>query len=121
VIVTRWGDRLLPEPQGRRVELSLKTLEGPAGTCLPRSGTDERFWSTTPGGTISQPPTPIQWGAQSAKRRSTPDVITSNEVRRLLTSAEAARANDGVVEWGNGIEASEKLFASKWKDVDFQK
>jgi integrase len=55
---------------------------------------------------------------QSAKRRSVPDVLTGNEVRKLLTALEPRERIMVLLDVATGLRQSE-LFALKWKDVDF--
>jgi integrase len=62
---------------------------------------------------------PIQWARQSAKRRSTPEVLTSNEVRQLLTVLKPRERMMVLLDVATGLRQSE-LFALKWKDVDFK-
>jgi integrase len=53
---------------------------------------------------------PIQWVRQSAKRRSPPDVLTSNEVRRLLAALEPRERIMVLLDVATGLRQSE-LFA----------
>jgi integrase len=62
---------------------------------------------------------PIQWVRQSAKRRRTPEVLTSNEVRRLLTALKPRERMMVLLDVATGLRQSE-LCALKWKDVAFK-
>jgi len=62
---------------------------------------------------------PIEWVRQSAKRRTAPDVLTSNEVQRLLANLRFRERTLVLLAVTTGLRRSE-LFALKWKDVDFQ-
>jgi integrase len=62
---------------------------------------------------------PIQWVRQSAKRRSAPDVLTSDEVRQLLSVLKPRERIMVLLDVVTGLRQSE-LFALKWKDVDFK-
>ena len=61
---------------------------------------------------------PIQWVRQSAKRRSSPDVLTSDGVRQLLAALEPRERIMVLLDVATRLRQSE-LFALKWKDVDF--
>ena len=62
---------------------------------------------------------PIQWVRQSAKRRSAPDVLTSDEVRQLLAALEPRERIMVLLDVATGLRQS-VLFALKWKYVDFK-
>jgi integrase len=64
-------------------------------------------------------PQPIQWVRQSAKRRTAPDILTSNEGQRLLANLRFRERTLVLLAVTTGLRRSE-LFALKWKDVDFQ-
>jgi len=61
---------------------------------------------------------PIQWVQQSAKRRTAPDILTTNEVQMLLASLLLRERTLVLLAVTTGLRRSE-LFALKWKDVDF--
>jgi integrase len=61
---------------------------------------------------------PIQFVRQSAKRRKSPDVLTPQEVRRLLGELQPRERLMVVLAMGTGLRQSE-LFTLKWKDIDF--
>jgi len=62
---------------------------------------------------------PIQWVRQSAKRRTAPDILTSNEVQRLLANLRFRERTLVLLAVTTGPRRSE-IFALKWKDLDFQ-
>jgi integrase len=62
---------------------------------------------------------PIQWVRQGGKRRTAPDILTSNEVRGLLANLRFRERTLVLLAVTTGLRRSE-IFALKWKDVDFQ-
>jgi integrase len=62
---------------------------------------------------------PIEWVRQSAKRRTAPDILTTNEVQGLLANLRFRERTLVLLAVTTGLRRSE-LFALKWKDVDFQ-
>ena len=107
-IVPRWGDRLLPNIKAVEVELWLKTLERATGTCCKIRNVMSVLFNHARRYDLYNR-NPIQWVRQSAKRRSTPDVLTSNEVRRLLTALKPRERMMVLLECGNGIEAKRTI------------
>jgi integrase len=86
-IVPRWGDYLLPNIKAVKVELGLKHLERAAGTCCKIRNVMSALFNHARRHDLYDR-NPIQWVRQSAKRRSAPDVLTSDEVRQLLAALE---------------------------------
>jgi len=60
---------------------------------------------------------PIEWVRQSAKRRTSPDVLTTTEVQSLLANLRFRERTLVLLAVTTGLRRSE-LFALKWKDVD---
>lgn len=83
----RWGDYLLANIKAVEVELWLKHLERAAGIrCKIRNVMSVLFNHARRYDLYDR--TQIQWVRQSAKRRSTPEVLTANEVGKLLAALE---------------------------------
>ena len=60
---------------------------------------------------------PIEWVRQSAKRRTAPDILTTNEVRNLLSNLLIGERTLVLLAVTTGLRRT-KIFALKWKDVD---
>ncbi len=116
-IVPRWGNYLLPHIKAIEVELWLKHLALAPGTrCKIRNVMSVLFNHARRYDLFDR--NPIQWVRQSAKRRSAPDVLTTNEVRHLLAALKPRERTLVLLDVATGLSQSE-LFALKWKDVDF--
>jgi len=63
---------------------------------------------------------PISMVRQSAKRRTIPEVLSVDEIKRLIAALNIRERTLVLVAAGTGLRQSE-LFALKWKDVDFVK
>jgi len=117
-IVPRWGNYLLPNVKAVEVELWLKRLERAAGTCCKIRNVMSVLFNHARRYDLYDR-NPIQWVRQSAKRRSVPDVLTGDEVRKLLAALKPREQIMVLLDVATGLRQSE-LFALKWKDVDFE-
>jgi len=62
---------------------------------------------------------PIEWVRQSAKRRTSPDILLTNEVQNLLSNLRFRERMLVLLAVTTGLRRSE-IFALKWKDIDLQ-
>jgi integrase len=108
-IVPRWADCLLPNIKAVEVELWLKHLERAAGTCCKIRNVMSVLFNHARRYDLYDR-NPIQCVRQSAKRRSTPEVLTSNEVRQLLTALKPRERMMVSLDVATGLRQSE-LFA----------
>jgi integrase len=60
---------------------------------------------------------PIEWVRQSAKRRTSPDILATTEVQNLLANLRFRERMLVLLAVTTGLRRSE-IFALKWKDVD---
>ena len=61
---------------------------------------------------------PISMVRQSAKRRTIPEILGVDEIKRLVTALNTRERTLVLLAAGTGLRMSE-LFALKWKDIDF--
>ena len=117
-IEPRWGCYALPDIRAVEVELWLKHLNLAPGTrCKIRNVMSLLFNHGRRYELCDR--NPIQWVRQSAKRRTAPDILTSNEAKTLLANLRFREHTLVLLAVTTGLRRSE-LFALKWKDVDFE-
>jgi integrase len=117
-IVPRWGRLHPPKHQSSRSGVWFEHLQRAAGTCCKIRNVMSVLFNHARRYDLYDR-NPIQWVRQSAKRRSAPDVPTSNEVRHLLAALEPRERIMVLLDVATGLRQSE-LFALKRKDVDFK-
>jgi integrase len=117
-IEPRWGRYALSDIRAVEVELWLKNLDRVPGTCCKVRNVVSLLFNHGRRHDLCDR-NPIQWVRQSAKRRTAPDILTSNEVQRLLVNLRFRERTLVLLAVTTGLRRSE-LFALKWKDVDFQ-
>ena len=117
-IEPRWGTYALSEIRAVEVELWLKNLDLAAGSrCKIRNVMSLLFNHGRRHDLCER--NPIEWVRQSAKRRTSPDILTTNEVQSLLANLRFRERTLVLLAVTTGLRRSE-IFGLKWKDVDFQ-
>ena len=117
-IEPRWGEYSLLEIRAVEVESWLKSLNRAPGTrCKIRNVMSLLFNHGRRHDLCDR--NPIECVRQSAKRRTAPDILTTNEVQGLLANLRFRERTLVLLAVTTGLRRSE-LFALKWKDVDFQ-
>lgn len=115
-IEPRWGSYPLSEIRSVEVELWLKNLNlAPGSRCKIRNVMSLLFNHGRRHDLCER--NPIEWVRQSAKRRTSPDVLTTNEVQSLLANLRFRERTLVLLAVTTGLRRSE-IFALKWKDVD---
>jgi integrase len=115
-IEPRWGAYALSDIRSVEVELWLKNLAlAPGSRCKIRNVMSLLFNHGRRHELCER--NPIEWVRQSAKRRTSPDILTTNEVRNLLANLRFRERTLVLLAVTTGLRRSE-IFALKWKDVD---
>lgn len=113
-IEPRWGSYALWSIRPVKVELWLKNVAlAPGSRCKIRnlmSNHGRRYDLCERN--------PIEWVRQSGKRRSFPDILSTNEVQSLVANLRFRERTLVLLAVTKGLRRSE-IFALKWKDVDF--
>ena len=114
----RWGSYTLSDIRAVEVELWLKNLAlAPGSRCKIRNVMSLLFNHGRRHDLCER--NPIEWVRQSAKRRTSPDILLTNEVQSLLASLRFRERTLVLLAVTTGLRRSE-IFGLKWKDVDFQ-
>jgi integrase len=117
-IEPRWGSYTLSDIRSVEVELWLKNLDlAPGSRCKIRNLMSLLFNHGRRHDLCER--NPIEWVRQSAKRRTSPDILTTNEVQNLLANLRFRERTLVLLAVTTGLRRIE-IFALKWKDVDFQ-
>lgn len=116
-IEPRWGSYTLSEITAVEVELWLKNLElAPGSRCKIRNVMSLLFNHGRRHDLCER--NPIEWVRQSAKRRTSPDILLTSEVQALLANLRFRERTLVLLAVTTGLRRSE-IFALKWNDVDF--
>src|SRR5215469_10148776 len=117
-IEPRWGSYTLSDIRSVEVELWLKNLDlAPGSRCKIRNVMSLLFNHGRRHDLCER--NPIEWVRQSAKRRTSPEIFTTNEVQSLLANLRFRERTLVLLAVTTGLRRSE-IFAFKWKDVEFQ-
>ena len=117
-IEPRWGSYALSDIRAVEVELWLKNLTlAPGSRCKIRNVMSLLFNHGRRHDLCER--NPIEWVRQSAKRKTSPDILTTTEVQSLLASLRFRERTLVLLAVTTGLRRSE-IFGLKWKDVDFQ-
>lgn len=116
-ILPRWGDYRLNDIRPAEVESWLRQLSLARSTCAKIRNLMSALFNHARRHELFDR-NPIRFVRQGAKRRRTPDVLTVDEIQRLLAALRSRERTMVLVAAGTGLRRSE-LFALKWKDIDF--
>jgi integrase len=117
-IEPRWGEYRLLDVRAVEVESWLKSLNRAPGTRSKIRNVMSLLFNHGRRHDLCDR-NPIEWVRQSAKRRTAPDILTTNEVQGLLANLRFRERTLVLLAVTTGHRRSE-LFALKWKDVHFQ-
>jgi integrase len=115
-VIPKWSDHLLSDIRTIEVESWLRGLPVARSTCAKIRNVMSVLFNHACRYEIFDR-NPIKLVRQSAKRRSTPIVLTPGEIRTLLEGLEIRERTLVFIAASTGIRQSE-LFALKWSDID---
>ncbi len=117
-ILPRWAKYSLSAVKAMEVELWLANIGRARSTCAKLRNLMSLLFNHARRHDLFDR-NPISLVRQSAKRRTTPEVLTAAEIQQILQALTSVEHVAMLLDVSTGLRQSE-LFALKWTDVDFE-